>query len=403
MNLVLFLLLLSTHSATSPPRVKTGADVLIEERLSLLRGKRIGLITNQTGRLASGEMVLDALIGRGITVTALFGPEHGIRGSSGAGESVADSVDPKTGIPVYSLYGRTRKPAGPMLDRVDALVYDIQDVGARFYTYLSTMGLCMEAAAERNLPFIVLDRPDPLGGDLVDGPVLPDSLRSFVGMFPIPVVYGLTPGELASMANGEGWLSHGEQADLTVVRMEGWTRGMKWDQTGLPWVPPSPNVRRPGTVLIYPATCYIEATNISEGRGTGDPFHTIGAPFVPPGCLSRFLRAQRLKNIAVDDTEFVPSESKHKGAHCSGAHIEAVSADSLRPVEAGVEILVALIRCCGDSIVVREGGLARLLGDPGALNLIKEGETAAHIAGRWGGETLAFRHRAARYYLYPER
>ncbi|HTO94060.1 MAG TPA: exo-beta-N-acetylmuramidase NamZ domain-containing protein, partial [Bacteroidota bacterium] len=178
MNWLFLILTLAWHSSDSPPpRVKTGADILIEQRLSLLRGKRVGLITNATGRIASGEMLLDALIGRGIAVTALFGPEHGIRGTSGAGEAVADSTDRETGIPIYSLYGRVRKPTPAMLERVDILVYDIQDVGARFYTYLSTMGLCMESAAERGIPFLVLDRPNPLGGDMIDGPVLPDSLR----------------------------------------------------------------------------------------------------------------------------------------------------------------------------------------------------------------------------------
>ena len=398
---LLLLILVALASAPHSPRVRTGADVLIERRLSLLEGKRVGLITNRTGRLASGEMLLDALVRRGISVTALFGPEHGIRGTSGAGEAVADSVDPATGIPVFSLYGRVRKPTPAMIDRVDVLVYDIQDVGARFYTYLSTMGLCMEAAAERGLPFIVLDRPDPLGGDIVDGPVLPDSLRSFVGSFPIPVVYGLTPGELAAMANGEGWLSRGVRAELTVVRMEGWTRHMRWGEAGLSWVPPSPNIRRPETQWIYPATCYLEATNVSEGRGTGDPFFTIGAPFVPAGELSRLLRAAGLRGIT--DTIFTPHESKYMGVSCNGVHLSVVPGDSLRPVRAGVEILSALVRCCGDSITINPRGLSRLLGDPYALDLIRQGKTAGEIASRWEEDVRLFRKRASGYMIYPER
>jgi len=400
---LLLLILGALSSAPPPPRVKTGADILIERRLSLLKGKRVGLITNRTGRLASGEMLLDALVRQGISVTALFGPEHGIRGTSGAGEAVADSVDPATGIPVFSLYGKVRKPTPAMIGRVDVLVYDIQDVGARFYTFLSTMGLCMEAAAERGLPFIVLDRPDPLGGDMVDGPVLPDSLRSFVGSFPIPVVYGLTPGELAAMANGEGWLSRGERAELTVVQMEGWTRQMRWDETGLDWVPPSPNIRRPETQWIYPSTCYLEATNISEGRGTGDPFFAIGAPFVPAGKLSRLLRAGGIRGITIEDTVFTPHESKYMGLSCNGVHLGIVPGDSLRPVRAGVEILSALVRCCGDSIAINRRGLARLLGDPGALDLIRQGKTAGEIASRWEAGVRLFRERAARYMMYPER
>ncbi|HUI11522.1 MAG TPA: DUF1343 domain-containing protein [Bacteroidota bacterium] len=400
---ILLLALLILGPAPGPPRVITGADVLLERRLSLVAGKRVGLITNPTGRLSSGEMLLDALVRKGVNVTALFGPEHGIRGTSGAGETVADSLDRETGIPVYSLYGPTRKPTRAMLEHVDVLVYDMQDVGARFYTFLSTMGLCMEAAAEEGLPFIVLDRPDPLGGDLTDGPVLPDSLRSFVGMFPIPVVYGLTVGELASMANGEGWLRGGERADLTVVRMEGWTRGMRWVQTGLPWYPPSPNIRRPGTESIYPATCYLEATNVSEGRGTGDPFHIIGAPFVPAGRFSRLLSAGYHDGIAVSDTEFVPGESKYRGVRCRGVHIDAVSDDSLRPVRAGVEILSALVHSCGDSLHVNPKGLARLLGDAEALGLIGQGKSSVEIASRWERGLQSFREKSKKYFAYPER
>jgi len=401
--LILLLALLQQPAGFQPPRVKTGAQVLLEHRLSLLSGKRVGLITNHTGRLASGELLLDALVRSGITVTALFGPEHGIRGTSGAGETVADSLDRATGIPVYSLYGRIRKPVPAMLERVDVLVYDMQDVGARFYTYLSTLGLCMEAAAEKGIPFVVLDRPDPLGGDLVDGPVLPDSLRSFVGAFPIPVVYGLTAGELASMANGEGWLARGERAELTVVRMEGWTRSMRWEQTGLPWVPPSPNIRRPGTQFIYPATCYLEATNISEGRGTGEPFHIIGAPFLRVGELSRLIRGSHHDDIAVVDTVFTPGESKYRGVTCTGVHLEVVSEDSIRPVAAGLGILSALVRSCGDSLSVNRRGLARLLGDPDAIDLLRQGKRVGEIARRWEAPLRAFREKSAVYFAYPER
>jgi uncharacterized protein YbbC (DUF1343 family) len=401
---LLGVLLPSTILCGSPaPRVKVGADVLLETKLGLLAGKRIGLITNHTGRIASGEYLLDALLARGVGVTALFGPEHGIRGTGDAGEAVSDSVDEKTQIPVFSLYGRIRKPTPAMLRNVDLLMYDIQDVGARFYTYLSTMGLCMEAAAEKGIPFVVLDRPNPLGGITRDGPVIPDSLRSFVGMFPVPVVYGLTIGELAGMANGEAWLSGGVRADLTVVPMEGWTRGMRWDDTGLTWVPPSPNIRRPKTAFVYPATCYLEATNISEGRGTGIPFQTIGAPFVDGKKLAGLLSAQSLTGVRVHDVKFTPSSSKFEGIGCSGVRLDFTMSDSLHPVRIGIYILSALMSLCGDSLTVSRRGLSRLLGDPEAFDLIAGGKSPSFIAERWEPGRRAFADRANAYLIYPQR
>ena len=371
--------------------------------MDLLSGKRVGLVTNQTGRTASGEFLLDALIARRVDVTALFGPEHGIRGTGDAGVAVPDSIDASTRIPVYSLYGRIRKPTPAMLTNVDVLVFDMQDVGARFYTYLSTMGLCMEAAAEKGIPVIVLDRPNPLGGILTDGPVIPDSLRSFVGAFPVPVVYGLTIGELALMANGESWLAGGVRADLTVVPMEGWTRRMRWSDTGLTWVAPSPNIRRPETAYVYPATCYLEATNISEGRGTENPFHTIGAPFVDGPKFAALLSRVCADCARVRDARFTPLASKFAGVPCSGVTMDLAPSDSLRPVRIGLDILRILRTMCGDSLIVRGHGLSRLLGDPDALELIKNGKSSSFIADRWESTRLAFLARASRYHLYTDR
>ena len=399
---LLLLILQSSASLSGPsPGVKTGADVLLEKRLDILRGKRVGLITNQSGRVSSGEYLLDMLIARHVQVTALFGPEHGIRGTEPAGETVSDSIDGKTHIPVFSLYGRIRKPTPSMLVNVDLLLFDIQDVGARFYTYLSTLGLCMEAAAEKGIPFVVLDRPNPLGGILTDGPVLPDSLRSFVGMFPVPVIYGLTIGELAAMANGEGWLAGGVRADLTVVPMEGWRRTMLWRDTGLPWIPPSPNIRRPETALVYPATCYMEATNISEGRGTDNPFHVIGAPFVDGREIAGVLLSEGMNGVRVRDVRFTPSSSKFRGVDCSGVSVEFSMSDSLRPVRIGVGILCILKKSYPDSLVINRRGLARLLGDPEAYDLLAGGKSPAFIAGRWETARSAYRARSLVYFIYP--
>jgi uncharacterized protein YbbC (DUF1343 family) len=401
--LPVFLLCTTLRSAPSDHRVRLGADVLLEKRLALVRGKRIGLITNQTGLTGSGERLLDALLSRGVRVTALFGPEHGIHGAGEAGESVAGGVDAKTRIPVFSLYGPNRKPTPAMLAGVDMLLYDLQDVGARFYTYISTLGLCMEAAAGKGIPIVVLDRPDPLGGLLTDGPLLPDSLRSFVGMFPVPVVYGLTVGELAEMANGEGWLAGGVRADITVIKMKGWTRSMPWSDTGLRWVPPSPNIRTPEAALAYTATCYLEATNVSEGRGTDSPFQIIGAPFIDGRDTAGLLSLRIPGLVEVRDTVFTPSLSKFSGVKCSGVRIELVMSGSLRPVRLGLRLLSLLTKTYRDSFNVSRIGLLHLLGDTEALDRIALGEVADSISARWEPSLRAFRARASMYHLYPER
>jgi len=394
-------LLMLMAASPAAPRVKVGADVLLEKQLDLVRGKRVGLITNQTGRTASGERLVDALIARGIMVTALFSPEHGIRGISGAGEKVGDSVDARTGLPVYSLYGDTRKPTAAMLRKVDLLLYDIQDIGVRFYTYLSTMTLCMTAAAEARIPFVVLDRPNPLGGMSIEGPVLPDSLRSDVGCLPIPVVYGLTIGELAAMANGEGWLEGRARAALTVVGMEGWTRTMRWDDTELPWIAPSPNIRTPDAARVYPATCYLEATNVSEGRGTNAPFQPIGAPFIRSGSLSSAISDAPFTGVEAVNATFIPASSKFKGELCRGAFLRITG--PAPAVSLGLEILVILNDEYASSLSVDRGRLARLLGDASAYDLILDGRPVGPIVSRWKESLARFAFIWRRYWQYAEK
>ncbi|HEX9007002.1 MAG TPA: DUF1343 domain-containing protein [Bacteroidota bacterium] len=394
--LLIFLLLPALCAA----QIRTGADRLVAERLDLVRGKRVGLVTNQTGRLSTGTYLVDTLRTLGVAVTALFGPEHGIRGVAGPGETVNDSVDERTGIPVFSLYGAVSEPSPAMLRRVDVLVYDIQDVGARFYTYISTMALCMDAAARAGIPFIVLDRPNPLGGLLVDGPVLEDSLKSFVGLLPVPVVYGLTIGELARMTNGEGWLPSGKHADLTVVPVAGWQRAMTWRDTDLPWIAPSPNIPSPEAALAYPATCFIEATNLSEGRGTVAPFQLFGAPFVDASRLATALAELHLPGVAWGPAEFVPEASKQQGKTCYGVRMDVTAFSAYRPLTVAAWILRTLSLQCGDRLQVRAPALTRLAGTHDVGQAMCGRLSIDAVVSRWAQKTKEFERRSAPYRLY---
>jgi uncharacterized protein YbbC (DUF1343 family) len=399
-TLLLTCLFLLGSFALSPAAIKVGADVLIENRLDLVKGKHVGLITNQTGRLSTGEYLVDALRSKGVHVVALFGPEHGIRGLAQAGDDVKNEIDSATGIPIYSLYGPSTKITRNMLKGIDLLVYDIQGLSVRFYTYISTMGLAMEAAAEAGIPILVLDRPDPLGGLLVDGPIMQDSLRSFVGMYPVPVVYGLTCGELARMINGEGWLSKKACANLTVVPMEGWKRGMPWSEIGLRWYPPSPNIPTPAAADIYPATCYVEGTNLSEGRGTSKPFSQFGAPFLDAHAMAAALDSLALPGVRFGTTSFTPSSSKLDGKQCEGVTAEVTDLVAYKPVEVGLHIVNLLARWYPKECVFNRQFLCRLFGNPGVLDVVDGGKSVGEVVRGWEKERDSFVEEAKRYKLY---
>lgn len=393
------LMVFAAHSVQAG--VKLGADLLVEKHLDLLEGKRVGIVTNHSGRLSNGEFLLDVLRDHGINVVAVFGPEHGVRGNADAGATVRDTVDPRTGTPFFSLYGTIRKPTPKMLENVDLLIYHIQDVGARFYTYISTMALAMEAAAEKGIPFIVLDRPNPLGGVMIDGPVMEDSLRSFVGMFPLPVVYGLTCGELAEMINGEGWLADGKRARLLVIPMEGWTRRMLWDQTGLTWYPPSPNIPSSASALAYPATCMIESTNLSEGRGTAEPFQMIGAPFLDGSRLADALGQAGLPGVRFSEAMFVPSTSKFAGDSCRGIRLEVRDFNRFRPTLTGLSLVQEAQRVSPSDVRIVRKSFFRLVGSAAVLEELSRGDSPVEIASRWLPRLEAFRAIAVHYHIYP--
>ncbi|MDQ3997606.1 MAG: DUF1343 domain-containing protein, partial [Gemmatimonadota bacterium] len=280
--------------------VDLGLEVLLRDSVHVLEGKRVGLITNHTGRDRSGTSTIDRIFrAPGVRLTALFSPEHGIRGVAADGVKIASSVDSATGVPIHSLYGETRVPTAEMLRDVDVLVYDIQDVGARVYTYVWTMALAADAAGKVGKKFVVLDRPNPIRGDRVEGGVLKPEFRSFVGQYPVALRYGLTPGELLRYLVGTGQVS----ADVTVIPMRGWRRSVWWDQTGIPWVNPSPNMRSLEAALLYTGTVFFEATNLNEGRGTDRPFHVVGASWLSDaGAIARELNAKQLPGVRFDST-----------------------------------------------------------------------------------------------------
>ncbi len=402
-GLLLSGLLLSASPSPVPPAVLPGADRLLGEDFSLVRGKRVGIVTNHSGRLSNGVFLVDTLVSRGVRVVVLFGPEHGIRGEAAAGERVGDSRDAATGIRVYSLYGERTKPTRQMLRGVDILVYDIQDVGIRYYTYLSTMALAMEAAAESRIPFVVCDRPDPLGGLRVDGPIRDDSLRSFVGWLPVPIMYGLTCGELARMINGEGWLAKGVHADLRVVPMSGWNRSMLWDETGLPWTPPSPNIRTPGAAMLYAGTCLIEALSVSEGRGTDAPFQTIGAPGFDGARLWSAMTGLDLPGVRFTPVHFTPTSSKFAGVPCNGVSITVTDLRSVDPVGLGLELVRNILTIGDTSVTVREQWMNKLVGTPTVLQQLRKGTDTRDIRMGWQPALDQFRRKSAKYLLYPDR
>ncbi len=327
--------------------IKTGAQILIENHISELEGKRVGLVMNPTARVKEIH-VLDTLLALDVNITALFAPEHGFRGDYADGEVIEGGIDRDSGLPVFSLYGANKKPSEVMLKEVDILLFDMQDVGVRFYTYNSTMKNIIEAAVEFDKEVWILDRPNPAGGEYVSGWVLEDEYESFVGSYPIPVAHGLTLGELALMAIGEGWLNTEKKPTVKVIKMEGWERSMLWPETGLKWIPPSPNLPTFEHAYVYLGTCFFEGVNISEGRGTNSPFLTIGYPGIELN-LSEIGKLGKKYRVEIDTTSFIPQtipgkafNPKYEGERIKGVSIQ-ITQDFNDPVSFGLE-LVKLFR-----------------------------------------------------------
>ena len=375
------------------PRVQAGIDVLREEGFAQLRGARAALLTNRTGLARGGARTIDLLHeSPEVELELLLSPEHGLGGD--ADGPVADARDAATGLPIYSLYGDTRRPTGRMLGGVDTVVVDLQDAGARFYTYAATLAYVMEAAAERGIRVVVLDRPNPITGAAVEGPLLDEDQLGFTGYLPLPVRHGMTLGELARLFNVEGEIG----AELEVVPLRGWRRDLWFDETGLTWVAPSPNLRTVTQAALYPGIGAIEGANLSVGRGTDTPFERLGAPWIDGPALAERLNARRLPGVRAYPVTFTPASGPYAGQPCSGIHLVVTGRDALRPVRLGVEIAAALHERHGAQFEI--GRTLRLLGSQETLRRIENGEDPAAIAASWAPAERAWRVRRAPYLLY---
>ncbi|WP_287471825.1 DUF1343 domain-containing protein [Exiguobacterium sp.] len=384
-------------SEPKKPKVELGVDRLMENP-EILKGKRVGLITNPTGINAERTSIVDLFDqSDDFELTALYGPEHGVRGDAQAGSTVSSYIDDVTGLPVYSLYGATKKPTAEMLQDVDVLVFDIQDVGTRYYTYIYTMAYAMEAAAENDIPFVVLDRPNPQGGLRVDGPVLDPDYSSFIGLYPIPLKHGMTVGELARLFNTEYQI----QADLEVVKMKGWKRSMMYEDTGLPFVMPSPNMPTTDTVNVYPATGLFEGTNLSEGRGTTKPFQLIGAPYIKAHDYANELNELELPGVAFRAASFTPTFSKHAGKLTHGVEVYVTDPARFESTRTGIAMIQTAHDMYPDDFeFLANDFITKLTGNAYVKDMILEGAPLEDILMKIENERDAFLPIRKEYLLY---
>ncbi|MCB0261706.1 MAG: DUF1343 domain-containing protein [Calditrichaeota bacterium] len=387
--------------------VQTGLD-RVAEFTKLFAGKRVGIVTNHTAYDANNAYIFDIINNLpDVTVTAMFGPEHGIRGQAEDGAPIYTKSDPLNDVPIYSLYGQTRKPTAEMMENVDVLVFDIQDIGARYYTYIYTMAYAMEAAAEFGKPFVVLDRPNPITGSLVEGNILDTAFATFVGRFPMPVRHGMTVGELAKMFNGEGWLGDGLYADLTIIPMKNWKRNMWFDETGQRFIKPSPNMPSLLAETTYPGTCLIEGTNFSEGRGTPTPFEHIGAPWVNGKELADKLNALKLRGVTFVDTTFTPipipgaaTNPKLRDRECGAVRLNVTDRNAFQPYRTGIHIINAIYQLYSDSLEFRVAHFDRLCGTDKIRLAIQNGEDMNKLIDSWQDDLENFLVVRQKYLIY---
>jgi len=408
-SLLLFFFYNCQQQNGSPVKqVASGLDRVVASNFEPFDGQRVGLICNHTARDKQGRHVADLFHqAPRCELTAIFAPEHGFRGAESGGQEIHDNIDDKTGVPIYSLYGKLRKPTPAMLQDIDVLVYDIQDVGVRFYTYISTMTYAMEAAAEQHIPFVVLDRPNPIRGDRVAGAQLDPQYRSFVGLHPTPVRYGLTCGELARLINQQGYLKDGVQTDLTVVETSGWQRELWYDQTDLPWIAPSPNMPDLQTAMVYPGMCFLEGTNLSEGRGTDQPFLIFGAPWIKADELLEKMEALNLAGISFEVVSYTPESMpgkalhpKYEGQHCHGLRLIITDRDQFKPIQTTVWILAQIKQLYPQHFQWYQRRIDLLTGNAELRQTLDAQDPVPALLERWSQEAQTFAAQSKPYYLY---
>jgi uncharacterized protein YbbC (DUF1343 family) len=377
----------------APSGIGTGIDVYELMNSEPFAGKRVGLVTNQTGVDSQGRRTIDLFASRtDVKLVALFSPEHGVTGQADA--PVANETDAKTGLPIYSLYGETRRPTDEMLKGIDVLLFDIQDAGVRFYTYVTTMAYCMEAAARHHIFFVVFDRPDPLGGVVIEGPMLEPGRTSFTGYFPMPIRYGMTLGELARMFNAENKIG----ADLRVVSMMNWRRAEAYDQTRLAWIPPSPNLRTVDAAFLYPGIEILQAGGISVGRGTDTPFEVVGAPWIRAGEFVATLTGRNIPGVRFSASQFTPTDGLYRGRTCQGARVAITNRNELQSMRVGLEIADVLHRTYPDKFKLEQ--IVELLGSQSTIDRLKRGDSPADIIDGWSADLDKFRAIRQKYLLY---
>jgi uncharacterized protein YbbC (DUF1343 family) len=383
----------TTKHSGRPGRVQVGLDILESEKFAPLRGKHVGLITNHTGLDAQGRSTVDLLShAPGVQLVALFSPEHGLAGNND--ERVASTKDAATGLPIYSLYAETRRPTDAMLQGIDTLVFDVQDAGVRFYTYTTTMAYCMEEAAKHNIAFYVLDRPNPLGGEIVEGPVLHADKTSFTAYYPLPVRYGLTIGELAQFLNTENHIN----CELHVIGMKNWHRNYFYESTGSRWVPPSPNLRTLKGSILYPGLEILQSAGVSVGRGTETPFEEFGAPWINGDEVATELNARHLPGLRFTGQPFIPVVGLYGGQRCGGVAVRVTDKQAVRSMSMGIEIAAILKKLYPTNFDPAK--LLFLVANADTIRQLQEGTSPEQIVASWSNQLNDFDTLRRKYFLY---
>jgi uncharacterized protein YbbC (DUF1343 family) len=376
-----------------PGRVQTGLDVLEAQKFAPLRNKHIGLITNHTGLDSQGRSTVDLLTrAAGVQVVALFSPEHGLAGRND--EKFSSTKDAASGLPIFSLYGENDRPTDDMLRGIDALVFDVQDAGVRFYTYTATMGYCMEEAAKRHIAFYVLDRPNPIGGNIVEGPMLDPDKISFTAYFPVPVRYGLTIGELAQFFNAENHIN----CDLHVIAMKNWHRNYFFESTGARWIPPSPNLRTLKGAVLYPGIEILQNAGVSVGRGTEAPFEEFGAPWIDGQAVAAALDSRHLAGVTFKNQPFIPVGGLYSGQRCGGVGMRIIDRQAVRAMRVGLEIAAILKKFYPDRFDPEK--LLLLVGNAQTIRQLQAGVPADQIVASWSPDLANFEAARRKYFLY---